>query len=281
MPYIIDNEERFDGLSQNLKEKINSLLYFYNDFVARINNNTKQNIRFNDYYDMNSSVLKNIEYFKVFYNDDITLIHYIKYIVDRLLKDLFCVLEYKEFGINELLEIIDDKNVFDEATVAINYALDLLNKEYDNKSEMEFLNENNKYKIMFTKMANQDIKNLPKHILSSFVRKLNNPLSTENIIKLTECLGHTNDTYNTNYFRIQFADDYRIAYFRERNVTVILGVTIKSGHNSDYTRYDVCAKKNEHILKQINDFINDVYTNEHLDTIEFLKKFFNKKNMKL
>lgn len=268
---LLDKNGKFAGLSDEQRNKINQLLNLYNSFEEKTDKQFDSFVRFCDYYDMGISVMQNIEYFKSYYNDETLLIYFIKYIVDKVAEDLFFVLSEEEFGINELLEIIDEKNILDELIDAIEYALNLLVNFERDDVELEFLNESNPYKIMFTKMANEDIRKIPKNIVLSFIRKLYFPLSVETVIRLSESLGHTNDLYGTSYARIHFAADYRITYYRERNITVILGVIRKHGNNADYTRYDSFAKNHDDLLCEINDFIDGNYTEDHHAAIEFLK----------
>ena len=100
------------------------------------------------------------------------------------------------------------------------------------------------------------------------------------VIKLSENTDHTNEVFGTHYARIQFADDYRIAYFREKDVTVIIGVTIKNGKNADYTRLNSVARKNAEILRQVEDFKNGIFTKEHLAAIAYIEKMYTKQNTK-
>ena len=43
----------------------------------------------------------------------------------------------------------------------------------------------------------------------------------------------------------------KIAYLRKDGVTAILGVTIKSGKDKDYSRYDAVAKHEQEIYEEI------------------------------
>ena len=63
------------------------------------------------------------------------------------------------------------------------------------------------------------------------------------LIILSECVDHVKDLYGIPISRVQFADDYRIVYIRKDDVTMILGVCLKSGKDKDYSRYDSVAKK--------------------------------------
>ena len=278
--YVIDS--RFSSLDSDLKNKIETVINLYNELLSNVDSNYKSYIRFSDYYDINSSTMDNINYFKeVIYdvkNED--LIQYCNYIVSILLSDILFIFNDEDFGLEDLMQIFDDQSIFDESLIVMEYAFDLISKRNnDGEIEFDFLKEDNTFKIMFTKLAYEDIKELPIEYLKTFVRKLYNPLATNKIIKLCEGVDHTNANYNTNYMRIQFSNDYRITFFRENNVTVILGVTLKSGKNADYYRYDYCAKIQDSLLKQVNDFLNEICTDEHIDTINYIKNELKNKVM--
>lgn len=275
-----NNSQKFAGVKNELKDKIIYVIELYNKLLEKLDEDFKSYVRFQDFYDINITAKENIELFNSIHEDEELLIYYIKYIVERLLDDVFFALSDCEFCMSEYLEVIDDQNIFDEAQTSLEYALKLIEEKEKSVPQIDFLNENNPYKIMFTKMASEDITELPKNILKIFIRKLYNPLSTDLVIKLSENTEHTNEVFGTHYARIQFADDYRIAYFREKGVTVIVGVTLKNGKNSDYTRLDAAARKNGEILSQIDDFKNGIFTKEHLETIAYIEKMFSKQNIK-
>lgn len=264
----------------DVKDKINYILGYYQEISDKINNKYDGNIRFCDFFNLNESALVNINYFQSFCNDSETLMQYAKYMVDRWLEDLLFAMGEEEIGFEELLELLDCDNLFDDVIYALKYADELIKNRDSLFDEMEFLKEDNEYKIMFTDRARDDIMALPKNILYTFIRKLYHPLSTDTVIKLSENIDHTNESYGTNYKRIQFSDDYRIAYFRTNDITIILGVSLKTGKPIDYTRYDAMAKKNKLLLAQAEDFSNEIYTKEHVETLDYIKNQIDKKKQR-
>ena len=95
---------------------------------------------------------------------------------------------------------------------------------------------------------------------------------------MSERIDHVKDLYHFPISRIQFADDYRIAYLRKDNVTAILGVSLKTGKPIDYTRYDSVARNDVQIYNEIELFKNGQLPSDHphFNTMNFLQDFYDK-----
>ena len=140
---------------------------------------------------------------------------------------------------------------------------------------LDFMNDDNKYKILFSGLAYKDISMLEKNIKKALIKKLSDQLSKNDIITLSEAVDHVKDLTGFPLSRVQFADDYRIAYTRKDNVTVILGVALKTGKPIDYTRYDAIAKRGDLIYKEVELFNQNLLPKDstHFKTIELLEEF--------
>ena len=145
----------------------------------------------------------------------------------------------------------------------------------DNRT-MGFLNPNNKYKIYFTGLAYKDILKLGKNIKKTFINKISAHLSEADIVPLAEEVDHVKETYNLSLFRVQFANDYRIAYVRRNGVTAILGATLKTGKDVDYTRYDHIARNKESLYEEIDEFASGKVprNSEHDLVVGHLEDFY-------
>ena len=183
--------------------------------------------------------------------------------------------------IDELYELLNNNHYFEDILYIINFIQErkLLNDE-QSEPDLAFLDANNKYKIMFTGFSDKDVRKLEKNVKKAFINKLSGQLSQSDIITLTESIEHVKETYDFPIFRIQFANDYRIAFVRKNNITAILGVTIKTGKDIDYTRYDVLAKKANEIYNEIELFSKNSLPSDsqHYQVVEYLSTFH--KNLK-
>ena len=169
----------------------------------------------------------------------------------------------------ELYEFLDCGNYFEDLLNTINYLVNKrrIDKFYDGP---EFLNPNNKYRILFTGLCLDDIRVMGKNVKKSFIKKLSGQLCKSDCITLSESIDRVKCLYDFPISRVQFANDYRIAYLRKENVTVILGVSIKSGKEKDYNRYDSVAKKKKEIYHEIELF-NENCLSENSDHYKVLK----------
>lgn len=148
----------------------------------------------------------------------------------------------------------------------------------EEQEELDFLSSENKYKILFSGFSYKDIMQLDSRTKKTLINKLSGPLSQNDVIPLSESIDHVKDAYGFPISRVHLSKDYRIAYLRKENVTVIFGVTMKTGKDIDYTRYDNIAKRIDIIYKEIEMFLNgDMPQNsEHFQIVEHLKECIKK-----
>lgn len=267
---VIVNNIRF------VYEFIQNLELNYADLIKKL---TTTNIRFCDYYDAtNFHGQQIIEYFSETYKGEdkeemqevFSLYVALKNITELVYNyDLCDTLE-------ELYEILDYNNYFNDMMYVINYINDKkMLKDSEQKAQMDFLNNDNKYKILFTGFSQKDIEKLEKNVKKSFINKISGELSKSDVVTLAECIDHVKGLYDLPIFRIHLAGDYRIAYIRRNGVTAILGVTLKTGKESDYTRYDHIAKNKQDIYDEIDKFSKgELDSNaQHYQVLEDLKQF--------
>ena len=210
-------------------------------------------VRFCDYYDSEKLHGKEIiSYFNDNYpydDKDKIIDAFALYVIIKNAKEIVYNYEICDNPM-ELYELLDCNSFFDDILEVISYC-----KERQVVSTLEneksFINLDSKYKILFTGLSNDDIEYLEKFVKKAFIKKLNGQLSDSDYITLSESIDHVKDLYNFPISRIQFADDYRIAYLRKDNVTAILGVSLKTGKPIDYTRYDSVARNEVQIYKEI------------------------------
>ena len=276
------NLEELKSANNDTLEFFKSIILFLknieNDYFELIEALLTSHVRFCDYYDSESIHGKNItEYFIDSYeNSDKTkmLQVFSLYVFLKNVEDLILNFDLCD-NIDELFELLDNNYYFED----LNYLFTFIKnqKKLENEDDLSFL-ENNKYKIFFSGFSYKDIEKLEKHIKKAFLKKLEGQLSNSDIITLAEAIDHVKDLYDIPIFRIQLADDYRIAYLRKNDVTVILGVTLKTGKPIDYTRYDSLAKNINKIYEEVELFKLGVLPqdSQHYKVIEQLD-LFNKK----
>ena len=254
------------------------------DFLDNINELIKSNVRFCDYYDdslIHGEDIKN--YFMHNYigiDKELQTNCFLLYALFKKIENIIYTIELFENNIDDLYNTLNEDYYFDD----INYLINEICKIKENKNlydELPFMHADKKYKIMFSGYSYDDILKLEKQIIKALINKLSSQLSSSDIITLSESIDHVKDRFGMPICRIQLADDYRICYYRKDGVTVILGVTLKTGKPIDYTRYDYIASKQDILDKEIMQFNADVLEPEaiHYKTIAFLDEFY-KKNMK-
>ena len=141
----------------------------------------------------------------------------------------------------------------------INCEIDFLEHQRQKKEArtsglLSFLDEDNKYKTYFTDSAVEDIEILDPKTKKIVLKKLSKELATEDFVPHAENIAHVKERYDFPILRIWVGDDYRLAYVRRGKVTAIIGVTMKSGKDADYTRYDKVARNKEKIYSLIDAF---------------------------
>ena len=238
---------------------------------------SSKNIRFCDYYSGDLHGEEIIKYFLDVYSgadkEEIKNV-FILYVVLKNIEQL--LYNQKQFSLEELYELLNVSNYFED----ILYGIELLQLEKElekNKTDnITDILENGKYKIFFAGYSLKDISDLEKNIKKSFINKLSGELSQSDIITLSESIDHVKDLFDIPISRVQFANDYRIAYIRRENITIILGVAIKTGKNINYTRYDAVARKISEIYKEADLFKNNLLPDdsEHYKVVEVLSNFY-------
>lgn len=286
---IIETAKLININDINCKDKVNEhnlktiyqfvqkLDELYLEVIERLINS---NIRFCDYYD--PTMLHEdqiINYFNNTYNGDNLETASEEFSLFVILKNVSDLIYNFDICDNwdDLYELLNNEKYFEDIMYNISY-LEEKKKLDENQPKMDFLNEANKYKIFFTGFAFDDIQKLEKNIKKAFINKISGQLSTSDIITLAECVDHVKDAYDFPIFRVQFSNDYRIVYLRRNNVTAILGVAIKTGKPSDYTRYDALAKREDEIYAEIDMFSTGALPDDsdHYKTIQYLDEFYKK-----
>lgn len=223
------------------------------------------NLYFSAYYDTSLSINELMDYFNEYYKGENKKLAYKLFILYAIVKkscEIYVSVEiFKNDGIEEGLKIVEreisDVEILMSEILKIQaQELEDADKEREKNELIKFLNSDNKYMIFFAGRSYNDIVNLPKSVLKSLMYKLYEPLSTQDMIEQAESISHTNSLYNVSFLRIHMADDYRIAFFRHKGSTIIIGVELKSGKDKDYTRYDSVAKQIRIIYEQLQDFID-------------------------
>lgn len=245
-------------------------------------------VRFADYHSSEFSAVENVNYFceNYFGTDKEEQKKY--YLLSSLLKDiksLVYLVNDGEFDFNDIIDLCNNGTFYDDLLfyseeLRKTLELERMNQQVLDDSKMDFTREDNLYKILFAGFSYDDIKELPKHVKLQVIKKLNNPLATEKVIQLAEGVDHVRDAYGFPLQRIQVADDYRIAFVRRGDVTAILGVRLKSGKNSDYTRYDSIAKNADKLYEQIDEFSLGVLppSEQHSKTVELCQDVYDNTN---
>lgn len=272
---ITATNEYVSTIIKNIIEFVQQIEDKNPDLITELINS---NVRFCDYYD--SSMFHGYEIINYFDNtyigDDKESLRdaFSLYVMLKNAQDLIYNFELCE-SLDELYELLDNNNYFEDIIYMIDYIKERELLYEDEQQELDFLNDNNKYKIFFTGFAYKDITKLQKNVKKALISKLSSQLSKSDVVTLSEAIDHVKELYNFPLFRVQFANDYRIAYIRRNNVTAILGVTIKSGKDIDYTRYDSIAKNSSKVYEEIDDFINGELSkdSEHFKVIEHLETF--------
>lgn len=251
----------------------------YLDLLEKLVNSK---FRFCDYYSYSMLHGKDIiNYFNDNYfgpNKDEMIDIFSIYVLLKNLSDIIVMKELCE-SYDELYKELDNDKYFLDVLYMISFINERkLEKESFEEIGLQFLNKNNKYKILFSGLAFDDIKGLEKNVKKSFISKLSGALCQSDHIPLSEAVDHVKSMYDFPLQRIQFSDDYRIAFIRKNNITVILGVTIKTGKPIDYTRYDSVAKRKNEIYEEIELFITENLPPEaqHFKVLNYLQEF-NKK----
>lgn len=272
---------------------IESRLNLISNFVINLLDEYKEqldilcntNVRFCDYYDMITFHGDEIiQYFNDNYNgkDKEQLIDiFVLYVILKNVETLVYSYELSE-GPEDLYQFLDFGNYFEDILTMINFLEKKRSvlKDYDGP---EFLNPNNKYKILFSGFVYEDFLQLEKEKKRAFIKKISGQLATDDCVSLTKSIGHVKDLLDFPIMRVYCTDDHRIAYVRKDGVTVILGISMKTGRDKDYTRYDSVAEKKHQIYEEIRLFNSGKLplNSQHYKTLQCILDFYNKSMTKI
>lgn len=272
-------------IENNLRKIINFIQTVFENYSYVLEECKDSNIRFCDYYDSSTLHKDNIiKFFEASYfgpNKEILIQAFALFVFFKNIEELVYNFDICD-NCDELYFLLDNNYYFEDINCVIDYLKKSKELCNEDNVDLEFMNEDNKYKILFSALAYKDISSLEKHIKKALIKKLSGQLSKNDVITLSEAVDHVKDLYGFPLARIQLSDDYRIAYIRKDNVTVILGVTLKTGKNIDYTRYDSVASKSDLIYEEIELFKKGLLKEDsvHFKTIELLKEFQKKNQTK-
>lgn len=278
----------FSTENKDIKNRINIIFDFIislpNDYIEEFEKLENTTIRFCDYYDQN--MLHNeeiIKYFEQNYGgqdkEKMTDV-FALYVILKNVDELVYGCELCDC-IDELYNLLDNNYYFEDILTMTTYLQEKkLAKEIEN--EIDFFSGDNEYQILFTGLMEDDVRKMEKSVKKAFIRKISGELSKSDSITLTEGVDHVRYAYDFPLFRIHFANDYRIAYIRKNRVTAILGATIKTGKDIDYTRYDKIAKEQTSVYREIEAFEKGILplSHQHFKTVEMLSNFYNKEMKK-
>lgn len=258
----------------------------YNNF-SMLKSFVESNVRYCDYFSYELDYKGNIEYAKMLGMESAGFSLYglqksLETIAELFLTDEICIDK------DEACEYLEDsKELSDVLLFATSMTDYIYQKQIDmdarKEVELPFLADDVAYKIFFEGHSLDDVRDLPKPVVLQAIKKINEPLARQVRIRLAEGIDHVREKYDIPIMRIQFANDYRIAYIRRNNFTIILGLGIKSGKDSDYTRYDSVAERINEVYALADQFENGSLSQQHLHykVIEALQKAYIDKKKKI
>lgn len=270
---------------KHLESIVLKLREVYQNF-SMLESFVEPNIRYCDYFSYELDYKGNMEYAKMLGMESAGFSLYglqksLETVAELFLTDEIC--ESKD----EAYEYLDGST---ELTDVLSYATSVTNFIYQRQTEiadrkeveLPFLTDDVTYKIFFEGHSLEDVKDLQKPVVLQAIKKINEPLARQVRIKLAEGIDHVREKYDIPIMRIQFANDYRIAYIRRNNVTIILGLGMKSGKDSDYTRYDSVAERIDDIYALADEFEQGELpqNHSHYEVIDILQKAYIDKKKK-
>ncbi len=252
-------------------KSISFITNLLNNYKETIEKYIKTNVIFSNYREFNQEPVERIRYFIENYQKDDLQEQLELFIIFNIIEESKIMFEY--FDVFEKEEI-EDHTPFDY----IDYFEDLQNeKDIDN---LLFL-KNGDYKILFTGFCDDDIPMLQPYVKKSMLRIIESDLSKKEVTSSQDMIGNIKDKYGVDFKRIHVAKDYRLTYYRHKNVTAILGIGYKTGHNQDYTKFRPIASNIEKIDNEIDKFISNNLSNpKHDSIVQDLYKFIEKKDKK-
>lgn len=114
----------FASVNKELMIEIDEIINKYNLIQEKTDKiKLDYQLRFQDYYDANLTYSENLEYFKaVFPNyEDKHLLLFSKYILDKEFEDIKIILEEPEYGVDYLIELVEEEGILRNAKEIVNY----------------------------------------------------------------------------------------------------------------------------------------------------------------
>lgn len=114
----------FASVNKELMIEIDEVINKYNLIQEKMDKiKLDYQLRFQDYYDANLTYSENLEYFKaVFPNyEDKHLLLFSKYILDKEFEDIKIILEEPEYGVDYLIELVEEEGILRNAKEIVNY----------------------------------------------------------------------------------------------------------------------------------------------------------------
>lgn len=278
---LIKDVKKINLYSLGDQESLKKIIFFvknfedtYSNYLDEIDNS---NVRYSDYYSHSLHGEEIINCFNMYYSrDDIDkqVRLYLIYVIFKNLKEIV-----EAFEILELEEILD---YIGQSISDLSFLIDEFERLIQLNQENVFEFEKNKYKIFFTGYSYEDIISHEKFVANALINKLNNSLSVDDTVRGAEGVGHVRDKFDVPMLRVHLADDYRITFLRNGDITIILGIELKTGKNINYTRYDSIARRIDDFYDEASLFLSDSLPENsvHYRTMKYLNDFKRKQEKK-
>lgn len=251
-----------------VKSIVDNLEFISNNYSYLVSDPFSDFFRYEDYYEpmMNSSEALN--YFDENFFEDSKEKRQKEFSLFLLLKkieDLIILFDDKEFSdINSVIDMYKEEELQDIFYISEELKALIASKmEIKENKLLEFLKQENKYRILFDGFIYSDLQSIPTNILEQIAYKINEVISKQINVPGMELLQHTKDLKGVNFYRIHLAADYRLVFYRHDNTVVIVGFTRKANHALEYSRYDAVANNIEIINKNILLFNENLLPQDH------------------
>lgn len=157
----------------------------------------------------------------------------------------------------------------------VNHIKDLFQKRENTKNDNENIvlpfESEPTYPIFFSGSSLEDIQTLPINVVNKLIRKLSDTLAQLAVVPDSKVIEHIKGKYKISFKRIKLADAYRIVYTRHGNLTIVIGVSHKTGKDNEYTRYDIWAENVKNAYSDAEQFGEGEDTEYNKRTYEYLR----------
>ena len=237
-------------------------------------------LRYGDYYNERLRYLECLEYGKIC---GVEIEGFMLYCLNKMIENTSLLFFGDEIcsSLEEALGLIDfDRDLLDFEDCVNDLCVlvekKIMEDEERKNAQLPFLDDGLPFKIFFAGHSSDDINKLPKQVVLQLINKLRDPLASQLYIQLSEGIDHIREKYGIPISRIHVANDYRIAYIRLENITIILGVAMKTGKDMDYGRYESVARNIDVIYKNAKDYVDGILIeeSEHFRIIEKLQSIY-------